>query len=440
MKLTVFQATDGDCLLIEGQDETQILVDGGRKGSFMEHCYPTLAELHRDGLKLDLVCVSHIDNDHISGVLSLTEQVVKWKVYDFQHGTNPQFPRPSTYPDRPPQIDQIWHNAFSEMVGDLDQPIEDMLVLAGQSFLLHQSLSPLTHQLENLITGVNEAVELNLRLRENLHNIPLNQPYGGKLMHRKEQPESIDLNNFEIKVLGPTLADLEDLKEEWKEFLEGSTERVDEIKAQIEEEGRQLGLTEEAVLHRTLFSLAGEFADLGEGTISIPNIASLVLLVEENINGVIQRVLLTGDAGSQEILDGLKAHGLIDDHTGIHLDVLKIQHHGAGANITEKFCKTVTADHYIFCGNGAHHNPDTQVIEALVEARLGSMATDSISPLPDRPFRFWFNSSTQAANTSTRKEHMKAVEEKVGDLKEKFGRDKFSTRFLRRGSYHIFHI
>jgi hypothetical protein len=33
MKLTVFQAAQGDCLLITGQDGKHILADGGMKGS-----------------------------------------------------------------------------------------------------------------------------------------------------------------------------------------------------------------------------------------------------------------------------------------------------------------------------------------------------------------------------------------------------------------------
>ena len=150
--------------------------------------------------------------------------------------------------------------------------------------------------------------------------------------------------------------------------------------------------------------------------------------------------MLTGDAGSEEILEGLQAHGLIDEDQGIHVKVLKIQHHGATANVTEKFVKTVTADHYIFCGNGAHHNPEIQVLQALVDSRLGALAQDTLNPHEvDRPFRFWFSNSEDSANTEKRKKHMKEVEEEMEKLKDQYN-DAFDTRYIRKGSHHTFNI
>jgi hypothetical protein len=45
------------------------------------------------------------------------------------------------------------------------------------------------------------------------------------------------------------------------------------------------------------------------------------------------------------------------------VDVLKIQHHGSENNLDEQFARTVSADHYVFCGNGSHGNPETDVID-----------------------------------------------------------------------------
>ena len=81
-------------------------------------------------------------------------------------------------------------------------------------------------------------------------------------------------------------------------------------------------------------------------------------------------MLLTGDGVSQEILDGLARHGKLDANGRIHVNVLKVQHHGALANVEADFVKRVTADHYVFCGNGAHHNPEIEVVEAFAKARL----------------------------------------------------------------------
>ena len=42
---------------------------------------------------------------------------------------------------------------------------------------------------------------------------------------------------------------------------------------------------------------------------------------------------------------------------GLHVDVLKIQHHGAEHNFKREFAKRVTAENYVICGNGRTRTP-----------------------------------------------------------------------------------
>ena len=121
MKLHAFHAGDGDCLLLSSSDDSgaehHMLVDGGRSGDFQDNARDFVYALPR----LDVVCVSHIDEDHIAGVLRLMEDEVAWRVFDFAKATfeagdgpepdEPDFPRP-------PAIGEIWHNALFELVGE----------------------------------------------------------------------------------------------------------------------------------------------------------------------------------------------------------------------------------------------------------------------------------------------------------------------------------
>jgi hypothetical protein len=50
--------------------------------------------------------------------------------------------------------------------------------------------------------------------------------------------------------------------------------------------------------------------------------------------------------------------------------VLKVQHHGALAIVTQEFVGYVAADHYLFWGKGAHSDPEMEVVEAFARARL----------------------------------------------------------------------
>ena len=84
MRIRVFQADKGDCLLLTSSDGRNILVDGGLVSTFGSDAYspnvaPRLADLQKAGARLDLVCVSHIDQDHIGGVLRLLNDHFDWR-------------------------------------------------------------------------------------------------------------------------------------------------------------------------------------------------------------------------------------------------------------------------------------------------------------------------------------------------------------------------
>src|SRR5215203_3382251 len=136
MKIIVFQSDKGDCLLVEGNDKSHVLVDGGMPSTYTKHVAPFLDNLRKNNEKLDVVYVSHIDEDHISGILQMMDDAVDWQIFDFQKNIakNPKAKEPSAL--LPPPIDCVWHNAFHEQVDDNTGEIEDMLaatvaILAG---------------------------------------------------------------------------------------------------------------------------------------------------------------------------------------------------------------------------------------------------------------------------------------------------------------------
>ncbi|HEY9373733.1 hypothetical protein [Streptomyces sp.] len=91
IRLTMLPAEDGDCLLLEyGDDEfvRRILVDGGRRGTY-QRIKPLLSEL--DG-RIDVLVVTHVDQDHILGVLAMLDD-----------------------PERPVEFGDVWFNGFDHL-------------------------------------------------------------------------------------------------------------------------------------------------------------------------------------------------------------------------------------------------------------------------------------------------------------------------------------
>jgi len=108
---------------------------------------------------------------------------------------------------------------------------------------------------------------------------------------------------------------------------------------------------------------------------TVPNLSSIVVLVEAGK----RRILLTGDAGGDLILRSLEEAKLLP----LHVDVLKLPHHGSNHSIDRTFLERVTADHYVISGNGKHGNPHPDTLGWLAEARRGASGDVYFTNAPD---------------------------------------------------------
>ncbi|MEW6363162.1 MAG: MBL fold metallo-hydrolase [Acidobacteriota bacterium] len=416
MKLTVFQSDKGDCLLIEGKGPTYLLVDGGMRSSFSQHVAPVLRGA-TGGAPLDLVYVSHIDSDHISGILQLMDDTVAWRVHSYRVQRNdPPNPAPPNSP-APPDVREIWHNAFHELVGENAGPISDMLAAIASvlSASDDEEIKLGAAGYAELVTSTKEAIQLSRRVGDAQLGIPLNRAFGGKLAMARPAQQPVTVGQMSITVVGPFEEDLDKLRQEWNEWLDDNRKALLEIARRAREDEERLHANAIDRLIVPAVALANELGD--RKNVTTPNLASLMLLVEEDG----RKVLLTGDGHADDILKGLE--GRLEGGR-LHVDVLKVQHHGSEHNIHEDFCNKVTADHYIFCGNGAHNNPDLAVVDLIARARLAAAP---------QPFTFWFNSSSAASDKQTNKDHMAKVEDLVSNLALASG-GTMEYRFLTAGS------
>ncbi|MGW1671603.1 hypothetical protein [Streptomyces sp. NPDC002324] len=97
----------------------------------------------------------------------------------------------------------------------------------------------------------------------------------------------------------------------------------------------------------------------------MPNLSSIVLLLR-HAEGT---ALLTGDARGDHVLAGLRALDLLDD-APLHVDLLKLPHHGSDRNVEPGFFERIRADHYVVSADGVrHHHPGEDTLRWLVESR-----------------------------------------------------------------------
>jgi hypothetical protein len=398
-----------------------------------------------------VVYVSHIDQDHISGVLQLMDDEVEWRIHDFQIKQKNLTHKAPASP-RPPKVKHLWHNAFHEQLDKNVGEVGDMLaasaaILSGSE---NGEIKELASRQAELVTSISEALQLSRRVSPEQLGIKLNQPAGGKLIMVREQPGApLKLGGLKIQVIGPFDADLKELRKKWNEWLKKNKAKVKKIQTSAARDASAFSVREidDLLLPKLAQAqeLEAEFKDvLGKSTkklgvrkkVTTPNLASLMLYVEEGK----KTLLLTGDGHHADIIKGLAHIGKLDAQTGgIHVDVLKVQHHGSEHNVDLSFCRKVTADHYIFCGNGEHENPDLDVLKAVAASRFGNAGQVSPNAEAGRPFKFWFNSSRAMTSKQEAKEHMTKIRKLVGQLEKQSG-GQMSSQFLEAGSSFVLKV
>ena len=74
MNIYMFPSLNGDCILVEYVASRYILIDGGYVDTYKAFLLPKLVEIADNGGVIDVLVVTHIDRDHISGIIRMLEE------------------------------------------------------------------------------------------------------------------------------------------------------------------------------------------------------------------------------------------------------------------------------------------------------------------------------------------------------------------------------
>lgn len=311
--LRVVQARFGDCLILEfgsASAPRYLLVDGGPPGNYVPHLKPELDRIAEGGGRLELAVLSHVDNDHVVGLLDLLSELREQRV------------------NRQPEtigIKALWHNSF-------ERSIDRSGALAGRLRAL--SAIEAMEQTGIAVAGIAEGAQL--RLAAQALELPVNAGFPNELVCVDDAPAHVPYDNLSLRIVGPTRANLDNLLEEWEQWLEEHEDAV----------------------------ATGDPSVAATADRSIPNLSSIMVLAEADG----KRLLLTGDGRGDHLLSGLEQADLLDPHGAMHVDVLKVAHHGSDRNATRAFFAMVSADTYVISADGTYGNPDLATMIWIVES------------------------------------------------------------------------
>lgn len=327
--LEVLQARKGDALLLHYGDLTRprlAMIDGGPSGVYDDAIRPRLEALRTvrrgDQLRINLLMVSHSDDDHINGVLKLFNHL------DTQRASKQE----QDY-----VVDVLWHNSFDDVFTTVAQELLDPGEADSANAAAVDGIAArldLAEPTALLLASVGQSQ----RLRDTAVSLGVttNSPFD-RLVMADGTPKRV--GGLQYTVLGPTRTRLREFQDEWNRKLAADASKAEKA----------------AYLDSSAF-----------------NLASIVALVEAGEPDDRKKMLLTGDARGDDVIASARELGMLGPDGTMPVDVLKCPHHGSDRNVEVDFFQTFPASTYVMSGDGEHGNPEPETFRMLLDARNDS--------------------------------------------------------------------
>lgn len=308
-------AKEGDCLLVEYGPAgalKYILIDAGRAWTYKN----ALKQYFKDhGIsELELLVVTHVDRDHIDGMLSLMQD----KALALS-------------------VKNVWFNTHDHLVGNAIEVLPQDEDLETFGAKMGEELSPLIVD----------------------HSWPWNHQFGGFAVALDDEPGSnlVSLGDLRLTLLSPDQGKLDLLRPVWESECEKAGiapgASLEEYVIDDDDDIESFGTIDIEALAAT------PFVD----DHSKPNGSSIAFLLEYDD----RKLLLAGDAHVDLLVSQLKAIGA-STLNPLAIDAFKIPHHGSQYNLSKELLELMACKHYMVSTNGNYFkHPDDVAMSRLVK-------------------------------------------------------------------------
>lgn len=340
-RLKMYPAQNGDAFLVDA-DGTYLLIDAGFANTYQDFIAPDLAQLAKEGGRLNLVVCTHIDADHIGGLLEF-------------------FSRNGTPAKRGIEVDAVWHNSLRSLPATTAEPegFHDRMVLEairrrGFQGVPTSSPDPISAR---------QGSSLAKLLRE--YGYTWNSGNGSTSI---SEGGALSLSHdVSIRVIGPTTARLEELRILWlrevrKLGYNGSSQPNDLTDDAYEMwcasvPGRSIPQALPIAAKGSL-----RLADVYTPDTSVSNGSSMALIISTGS----KRVLFLGDAWAEDVVAKLRS--LYAPSAPLIFDAIKVSHHGSFHNTSVELLSVADSPCFLISSNGTRHgHPDFEVLAEIVD-------------------------------------------------------------------------
>lgn len=345
----MYPAKNGDAFLVDASG-SHILVDAGYASTFNEHIAPDLTRLSLAGGRLDLLVCTHIDADHIGGVIEFISS----------NGT----PGARSIVE----VNEVWHNSLRSLPappGPSDNTSDRQVLEAIQrrGFLLPPGPGPAANPI-----GAKQGSSLARLLKQ--QGYLWNSGDGTACMTARPEPYPLS-NGVQVQLIGPTVLRLEELRAWWIREMRRLSYRgaaqVDDLAEDAYEMWCASARQPASAIVKTIS--ASSTRRLGEAFVADPsptNGSSIAAIVEAGG----KRVLFLGDAWAADVVEEMKR--LQSGSAPVMFDAIKVSHHGSFHNTSVDLLSLIDAPIYLISSDGSRHgHPDFEVLAEIVDRPTG---------------------------------------------------------------------
>jgi hypothetical protein len=329
MRIKFLKADHGDCIIIS-INKFNILIDGGPPSCYYDSNLNMDGELKSelDAIKtrlerIDLLILTHIDNDHIGGLL-------KWFEMDG---------------DAYAIISQIWFNSGRTLAKAFDE-------LANTDLKVHIDNE------QSALTGVTEGVEFE------------DYVFAKKIWDEKIWISGMKFNHadFNIELISPGRGQLGKLVKEYRK-------KLPDLKTGAEKSDWRFDL--ELFIHE---ESRKDFKFKEDTSVKNGSSIALVLSVEE------KRFLFLGDAHPSIIENGLTSLGYSKENP-LRAELVKLSHHGSHKNTSKSLLDLIESDKFLLSTNGDHHcHPSKRTLARILTRNPSASFFFNYEEMKDRMF------------------------------------------------------
>ncbi len=315
MRIEMLPALHGDCLFVEygdGKRMRRLLIDGGPIGAFAA-LQDRLDALPPGDRRFELMVLSHVDTDHIEGIVRLFANPKPW----------------------PFVVKDVWFNGWRH----LEQ----------------------AHGLLGGRQGEFFSALLARRLDDGCWNGAFN---GDAVVIRDDAalPERLLAGGMKLTLLSPSVAKLNRMRDAWRKDIRGAIEPGDLDAAWALLASQKRYLPEQGLLGSTP-ELDALLKKQSRPDNAAANGSSIAFLAEFAGKGC----LFLADAHPDVLCASLKrllaARGL----QRLAVDAVKVSHHGSKGNTTDELMSLIESPKFLFSTNGAQFgHPDEEAVRRVI--------------------------------------------------------------------------